>query len=133
MVIFSILGMVRVASAGELLTAYMALALLSFSLYVLVSLRKNDPKTNESSVKYILLGAFSSAIMLYGISMVWGATGTTFYGGIAEVLAQPGDPDITLIVGLGLIVAGLGFKVAAVPFHMCAPDVYEGAPTPIRA
>ncbi len=133
LIIFSILGMVLMASAGELLTAYVALELLSFSLYVLVSLRKSDPKTNESGVKYILLGAFSSAIMLYGISMVWGATGTTFYSGIAEVLAQPGDPDITLIVGLGLIVAGLGFKVAAVPFHMWVPDVYEGAPTPITA
>ncbi len=133
LIIFSILGMVLMASAGELLTAYVALELLSFSLYVLVSLRKSDSKTNESGVKYILLGAFSSAIMLYGISMVWGATGTTFYSGIAEVLAQPGDPDITLIVGLGLIVAGLGFKVAAVPFHMWVPDVYEGAPTPITA
>ena len=133
LIIFSILGMVLMASAGELLTAYVALELLSFSLYVLVSLRKSDSRTNESGVKYILLGAFSSAIMLYGISMVWGATGTTFYSGIAEVLAQPGDPDITLIVGLGLIVAGLGFKVAAVPFHMWVPDVYEGAPTPITA
>jgi NADH-quinone oxidoreductase subunit N len=131
--IFSILGMVLMASAGELLTAYIAMELLSFSLYVLVALRKYDSKSNESAAKYILLGAFSSAIMLYGISMVWGVTGTTFYDGIAAHLTLNPDLDIALIVGLALIVAGLGFKVAAVPFHMWAPDVYEGAPTPITA
>ena len=131
--IFSILGMVLMASAGELLTAYIAMELLSFSLYVLVALRKYDSKSNESAAKYILLGAFSSAIILYGISMVWGVTGTTFYDGIAAHLTLNPDLDIALIVGLALIVAGLGFKVAAVPFHMWAPDVYEGAPTPITA
>jgi len=131
--IFSILGMVLMASAGELLTAYIAMELLSFSLYVLVALRKYDSKSNESAVKYILLGAFSSAIMLYGISMVWGVTGTTFYDGIAAHLTANPDADVALIVGLALIVAGLGFKVAAVPFHMWAPDVYEGAPTPVTA
>ncbi|NQW17571.1 MAG: NADH-quinone oxidoreductase subunit N [Chloroflexi bacterium] len=131
--IFSILGMVLMASAGELLTAYIAMELLSFSLYVLVALRKYDSKSNESAAKYILLGAFSSAIMLYGISMVWGVTGTTFYDGIAAHLTANPDLDIGLIVGLSLIVAGLGFKVAAVPFHMWAPDVYEGAPTPVTA
>ena len=134
LLVFAAVGMVGMAQAGELLTAYVSLELLSFSLYVLVAYRRDDALGNEAGVKYIILGAFSSAILLYGISMVWGATGTTYYGGIAEHLAaNEGDLDPTLILGLALILAGLGFKVAAAPFHMWAPDAYQGAPTPVTA
>ena len=134
LMVFAAVGMVGMAQAGELLTAYVALELLSFSLYVLVAFRRDDSDSNEAGVKYIVLGAFSSAILLYGISMVWGATGTTYYAGISEHLAaNDGNLDSTLILGLVLILAGLGFKVAAAPFHMWAPDTYQGAPTPVTA
>ena len=132
--LFSILGMMLMTAAGELLTAYISLELLSFSLYVLVSYGRNNPKSNEAGIKYILLGAFASALLLYGISQVYGMLGTTRFSEIQAVLAfEPSPLNPALLVGLALIVAGLGFKVAAVPFHMWAPDVYEGAPTPITA
>ena len=132
--VFAAVGMVGMAQAGELLTAYVALELLSFSLYVLVAYHRQDAFSNEAGVKYIVLGAFSSAILLYGISMVWGATGTTYYAGISEHLAlNGGNLDPTMILGMALILAGLGFKVAAAPFHMWAPDAYQGAPTPVTA
>ena len=132
--LFSILGMMLMTAAGELLTAYISLELLSFSLYVLVSFGRNNPKSNEAGIKYILLGAFASALLLYGISQVYGMLGTTRFSEIQAVLAfEPSPLNPALLVGLALIVAGLGFKVAAVPFHMWAPDVYEGAPTPITA
>ena len=132
--LFSILGMMLMTAAGELLTAYISLELLSFSLYVLVSHGRNNPKSNEAGIKYILLGAFASALLLYGISQVYGMLGTTRFSEIHAVLAfEPSPLNPALLVGLALIVAGLGFKVAAVPFHMWAPDVYEGAPTPITA
>ncbi len=131
---FSILGMMLMAASGELLTAYISLELLSFSLYVLVSYGRNSPKSNEAGIKYILLGAFASALLLFGISQVFGMLGTTRYSEIATALSfEPSPMNPALLVGLALIVAGLGFKVAAVPFHMWAPDVYEGAPTPITA
>jgi NADH-quinone oxidoreductase subunit N len=133
LLVFAALGMVGMAQAGELLTAYVSLELLSFSLYILVSFAREDRFSNEAGVKFIILGAFSSAILLYGISMIWGATGTTHYAGIYEHLAANPDPDATLIVGLALVLGGLGFKVAAVPFHMWAPDTYQGAPTPVTA
>ena len=134
--LFSILGMMLMTAAGELLTAYISLELLSFSLYVLVSHGRNNPKSNEAGIKYILLGAFASALLLYGISQVYGMLGTTTVLGDRErslLSGQSGPLNPALLVGLALIVAGLGFKVAAVPFHMWAPDVYEGAPTPITA
>ena len=133
LLLLSVLGMIGMASAGELLTAYVSLELLSFSLYVMVALDRRNPRSNEAGVKYILLGALSSAILLYGISMVWGAVGETQYASIASVLSSGSEADPTLVAGLALILAGLGFKIAAVPFHMWAPDVYEGAPTPVTA
>ncbi|HIK99075.1 MAG TPA: NADH-quinone oxidoreductase subunit N, partial [Dehalococcoidia bacterium] len=96
LMVFAAVGMIGMAAAGELLTAYVALELLSFSLYVLVAFRRDDAHGNEAGVKYIVLGAFSSAILLYGISMVWGATGTTYYDGISEHLASnAGNLDST--------------------------------------
>lgn len=125
-------GMVLMASARELLTAYISLELLSFSLYILVGYLRRENLASEASLKYILLGAFSSAIFLYGMSLVYGVAGTTYYAGIAEGLAaRGGDTDAAAVVGFMLIIAGVGFKVAAAPFHMWAPDAYEGAPLPI--
>ena len=132
--LFSVLAMMLMAASGELLTAYISLELLSFSLYVLVSYGRHGLKPSEASVKYILLGAFASALLLYGISQVYGILGTTRFDEIHAALALADAPlNPAVLVGLALIIAGLGFKVAAVPFHMWAPDVYEGAPTPVTA
>ncbi len=129
--LFTIVGMMLMAASGELLTAYISLELLSFGLYVLVSFDRYNPKSNEGGTKYILLGAFSSALMLYGISQVFGLLGTTRFDEISAALAASPDLSPGLLIGLVLIIAGLGFKVASVPFHMWAPDAYEGAPLPI--
>ena len=131
--IFTLVAMMLMASAGELLTAYISLELLSFGLYVLVAYDRYNPKSNEAGTKYILLGAFSSALLLYGISQVYGLLGTTRFDEISAILATNAEVSPGLMVGLVLIIAGLGFKVAAVPFHMWAPDAYEGAPTPVTA
>ncbi|MGH2352069.1 MAG: NADH-quinone oxidoreductase subunit N [Chloroflexota bacterium] len=133
LVLCGTLGMILMASANELLTAYISLELLSFSSYVLVSYAKTNLKSNEAGMKYIILGAFSSALLLYGISLLYGALGTTYFPDIASSVAGPDGASPAFGVGLALIMAGLGFKVAAVPFHMWTPDVYEGAPTPITA
>ncbi|MQF49032.1 NADH-quinone oxidoreductase subunit N [SAR202 cluster bacterium AC-647-N09_OGT_505m] len=131
---FSILAMMLMAASGELLTAYISLELLSFSLYVLVCYGQHGLKPSEAGVKYILLGAFASALLLYGISQVYGMLGTTRFEEIHAALLLDGTPlNPAVLMGLALIVAGLGFKIAAVPFHMWAPDVYEGAPTPVTA
>jgi NADH-quinone oxidoreductase subunit N len=127
-------GMVYMAAATELITAYISLELLSFSLYILVGYLKRDNLSSEASLKYILLGAFSSAMFLYGMSLVYGVTGSTNYAEIGAALAQrSSDTDAAVIVGFMLILAGVGFKVSAVPFHMWAPDAYQGAPLPITA
>ena len=132
-ILFSILGMMLMAASAELLTAYISLELLSFSLYILVSMARDDPKSNEAGVKYILLGAFASALLLYGISLVYGALGTTTFAGIGQAMGSGLDTSPNLLLGVVLIMAGLGFKVAAVPFHMWTPDIYEGAPLPVTA
>ena len=127
-------GMVYMAAARELITAYISLELLSFCLYILVGYLKRDRLSSEASLKYILLGAFSSAMLLYGISLIYGVTGTTSYDGIQAALAERGGgTDPAVVVGFMLILAGVGFKVSAAPFHMWAPDAYEGAPMPITA
>lgn len=127
-------GMVYMAAATELITAYIALELLSFSLYILVGYLKRDNLSSEASLKYILLGAFSSAMFLYGMSLVYGVTGSTYYAEIAEALSnRESGTDPAVVVGFMLILAGVGFKVSAAPFHMWAPDAYEGAPLPITA
>lgn len=131
--IFTVAGMMLMASSGELLTAYISLELLSFGLYALVAYDRYNPKSNEGAVKYILLGAFSSALLLYGISQIYGTLGTTRFDEIAAALTTAGAVSPGLLLGVALITAGLGFKVAAAPFHMWAPDAYEGAPIPITA
>ena len=133
LLLFSILGMNIMAQSRELLTAYIALELLSFSLYVLAAYAKDSAKSNESALKYIIVGAVSSAILLYGVSMVYSTLGVTKFEDIAIGLASASEVAPALWVGVGLILVGLMFKVSAVPFHMWAPDVYEGAPYPVTA
>jgi NADH-quinone oxidoreductase subunit N len=132
-IIFSILGMSAMAAASELLTAYISLEVLSFCLYILVSYARDSAKSNEAGIKYIIVGALSSAILLYGLSLVYTGFGTTRFAEINTALVAGGSFSPTVWVGLGLMLVGLGFKMAAVPFHMWAPDVYEGAPLPITA
>ncbi len=128
------IGLTFMAGARELLTAYIALEVLSFSLYILVGYMRRDVFSAEASLKYVLLGGFASAILLYGISIIYGVSGSTFYDAIAVGLAdRGGDADIATIIGLMLVIGGVGFKVSAAPFHMWAPDAYQGAPLPITA
>ncbi len=131
--LFTVVAAMLLAASRELLTAYISLELLSFGLYVLVAYDRYNPKSNEGGAKYILLGALSSAFLLYGISQIYGLLGTTRFDGIHEALAATPDMSPGVTVGLVMIIAGLGFKVAAAPFHMWAPDAYEGAPIPITA
>jgi len=127
-------GAIGMAAATELLTAYISLELLSFSLYVLISFNKLDPRSNEGGLKYLLLGVFSSAMFLYGLSLIYGVTRSTNYSDIATALQHgTGDINFALMLGIVLIITGIGFKIAAVPFHMATPDAYEGAPLPITA
>ena len=134
LLVLSTIGAIYMAASRELLTAYISLELLSFCLFILVSYAKMDARSNEGGLKYMLLGAFASAILLYGISLIYGSSGSTFYGDIAAAYAGGTDGfDLALLLGLVFVLAGLGFKVAAVPFHMWMPDAYEGAPLPITA
>jgi len=131
LILISTLGMMLMAATTELISLYIALELTSISLYVLVGFLKNS-KSSEASLKYLLLGAVASAILLYGMALVFGFTGQTQLGEIAQVI-QTTSASPALILGIVLMIAGFGFKMAAVPFHMWVPDVYEGAPTPITA
>ncbi len=133
LLLFSILGMNLMAMSRELLTAYISLELLSFSLYVLVAYGLREARSNEAGIKYIIIGALSSAVMLYGLSNVYAALGTTYFADIAIELASPETVSPVLWIGVALLVVGLGFKLSAVPFHMWAPDTYEGAPLPVTA
>jgi len=136
LVLLSTLGMMLMAATAELIAIYVALELTSISLYILAGFLK-DPKSTEASLKYLLLGAVASAVLLYGMALVFGFTGETHLGEIARTIqAMPPQALLAspaLILGIVLLVAGFGFKIAAVPFHMWVPDVYEGAPTPITA
>ena len=129
--LFSVLGMMVMVSSAELLTAYIALELFTFSLYILAGFNLSNAKSSEASIKYILVGAFSTALMLYGISLIYGTLQTTTFAGIATALAGAREFQISFLAGLVLVMAGFGFKITAVPFHMWAPDVYEGSPTPV--
>src|SRR3990172_4594981 len=124
LILLSTLGMMFIAAAGELLTAYISLELLSFCLYILASYAREDAKSNEAGLKYVLLGALATALLLLGVSLVYGYAGSTFYREIAVALSGRDLPP-GVWMGLALLLAGLGFKVAAVPFHARAPHVYE--------
>jgi NADH-quinone oxidoreductase subunit N len=132
LVLFSTSGMLLLTSAADLIVVFLAIELMSLSLYVLSGLFKRRRQAGEASMKYFLLGVFASAFLLYGIALLYGATGTTSIERIAAAAAvTPHDP--LLIAGLGLLLVGFGFKISAAPFHMWAPDVYEGAPTSVTA
>ncbi len=124
-------GMMVMVSASDLMALYMGLELQSLSLYVVAALRRDSVKSTEAGLKYFVLGALSSGLLLFGASLVYGFAGTTGFVGIFE--AVQGRAPVGLLIGLSLVIAGLAFKVSAAPFHMWTPDVYEGAPTPVTA
>lgn len=132
LVTLSAVGMMVMVSAGDLMSLYMGLELQSLALYVVASLRRDSVKSTEAGLKYFVLGALSSGLLLYGASLVYGYSGTTLFSGIIQT-AVHGDVSIGLLFGLVFLISGLAFKVSAVPFHMWTPDVYEGAPTPVTA
>ena len=126
-------GMMWMASARDLVTVFVALELVTVSFYVLVAFARKSALSLEAGVKYLILGALSTGILVYGIAWIYGATGTMSFEGIAKALANPATSKSTALFGAALILCGLGFKVAAAPFHMWVPDVYQGAPTPVTA
>ena len=132
LVALAAVGMMMMVSAGDLMALYMGLELQSLSLYVVASLRRDSVKSTEAGLKYFVLGALSSGMLLYGASLVYGFAGTTVFSGITEA-AGHGHVSLGLLLGLTFVTAGLAFKVSAVPFHMWTPDVYEGSPTPVTA
>lgn len=133
LLIFATLGMMMMVSAGNLLSLYMGLELQSLSLYVLAAFHRDDTRSTEAGLKYFVLGALASGLLLYGSSLVYGFSGTTDFATIASTVAAQEHTPLGLIIGLVFVMAGLAFKVSAVPFHMWTPDVYEGAPTPVTA
>jgi len=132
LVALAAVGMMIMVSAGDLMALYMGLELQSLALYVVAALRRDSVKSTEAGLKYFVLGALSSGLLLYGASLVYGYAGTTLFSGIITV-AQSGETSVGLLFGIVFLVAGLAFKVSAVPFHMWTPDVYEGSPTPVTA
>ncbi|MCP5364076.1 MAG: NADH-quinone oxidoreductase subunit NuoN [Hyphomicrobiales bacterium] len=135
LILFATLGMLMMVSANDFMSLYLGLELQSLSLYVIASFHRDDVRSNEAGLKYFVLGALASGLLLYGASMIYGFSGTTNFSALATVfehLGEEGAP-IGVIVGLVFVLAGLAFKVSAVPFHMWTPDVYEGAPTPVTA
>jgi NADH-quinone oxidoreductase subunit N len=132
LIVFAAAGMSVMVSATSLISLYVGLELQSLAAYVLASYRRTDERSAEAGLKYFVLGALASGILLYGISLLYGFTGTTNFTGLAAAFAR-GAPSLGLLFGLVFLLAGLAFKISAVPFHMWAPDVYEGAPTPVTA
>jgi NADH-quinone oxidoreductase subunit N len=131
LIVLAIVGMMVMVSAGDLIALYMGLELQSLALYVVAALRRDSVKSTEAGLKYFVLGALSSGLLLYGASLVYGFAGTTLFAGIIE--AAEGETPLGLLFGLAFICAGLAFKISAAPFHMWTPDVYEGSPTPVTA
>ncbi|UXU75201.1 MULTISPECIES: NADH-quinone oxidoreductase subunit NuoN [unclassified Paracoccus (in: a-proteobacteria)] len=132
LVALSVLGMMFMVSAGDLLTLYMGLELQSLALYVVAAMRRDSVRSSEAGLKYFVLGSLSSGLLLYGASLVYGFAGTTNFAGIITVV-QDGRLSLGVLFGLVFMLVGLAFKVSAVPFHMWTPDVYEGSPTPVTA
>jgi NADH-quinone oxidoreductase subunit N len=133
LLLFATTGMMLMASAGDLITLYLGLELMALSVYILAGFMRRDNRSNESAIKYLLLGAFSSGIMLYGMSLLYGLSGTTNLAGILGFLRGADLANPILFLAMIMLVVSFGFKVAAVPFHMWVPDVYEGAPTSVTA
>lgn len=135
LLLLSVIGMMLMASTTELISIFISLELASIPLYIMAGLLRNDDRSAEASVKYVLLGAMSSAILLYGFAFLYGLTGTTDLAGIAQAVTKGGfgSNNLLLIMAAIFTLAGFGFKISAVPFHNWAPDIYEGAPTPATA
>jgi NADH-quinone oxidoreductase subunit N len=133
LLLFAVVGMMFMAGGGDLITIYLGLELMSLPTYVLVGFMRRDVTSTEGAVKYFLMGAFTSGILLYGLALLYGLTGTTNLSAVAQQLAGLSLDDPVLILAVILVVTGFGFKIAAVPFHMWVPDAYEGAPTSITA
>ena len=135
LILFTVVGMMLMASGTDLMTIFLGLEVMSVSLYVLAGINRANRKSNEAGLKYFLLGAFSTGFLLYGMALIYGATGTTRIYKIASIIGQMTLPsaNIMLVAGMLLMLTGFLFKIAAAPFHMWTPDVYEGAPTPMTA
>ena len=131
MLLASILGMMIMASARDLVSIFVALELLSIPAYMLAAWRKRDLRSDEAGIKYYLMGVFASAVLLYGMSLLYGVTGSTLLTDIAA--AAGGESTPLVVLAITFVIIGFGFKVSAVPFHTWAPDTYEGAPTPVTA
>ena len=134
LVLLATTGMMMMVSASDLIALYVSLELMSLALYVLAAVRRDQLRSSEAGLKYFVLGALSSGMLLYGLSLLYGFTGTTAFSALAAKLQDPAiGSSLGVIVGLVFLLVGLAFKISAVPFHMWTPDVYEGAPTPITA
>ena len=131
LVLLSTAGMMVMISANDLITFYIGLELQNLALYVVASFNRDSVRSSEAGLKYFVLSALSSGLLLYGISLVYGFTGTTTFADLANLMGSGATPSMGVIVGLVFVIVGLAFKVSAVPFHMWTPDVYEGAPTPV--
>lgn len=130
LLLFATFGMMMMSAGNDLVIIFLGLETLSIATYVMAGLRKSDLKSNESAMKYFILGSFASAFLLYGMALIYGATGSTSLTQIGERIADPNFPAL-LLVGSAMMIVGFGFKIAMAPFHVWTPDVYEGAPTPI--
>ena len=134
LIVFATLGMSMMISANDLISLYVGLELQSLALYVIAAFRRDSARSSEAGLKYFVLGALSSGMLLYGCSMVYGFAGSTNFEALAGLFSRAdAAPEIGVIVGLVFVIAGLAFKISAVPFHMWTPDVYQGAPTPVTA
>jgi len=134
LILFCTVGMILLASSTDMIMIFLGIEIISICLYVLAGIRRNDHRSNEAALKYFLLGAFATGFLLYGMTLVYGSTGSTNLFKIAEFVQNPSaQSSPLLLMGLVLLVIGFGFKVASAPFHMWAPDVYQGAPTPVTA
>ena len=133
LIVLASVGMGMMISANDLLAVYVGLELMSLSLYVIAAIDRDNVRSSEAGLKYFVLGALSSGILLFGASLVYGFAGTTAFEGIAAAVSQGARPPLGLVFGLVFLIAGFAFKVSAVPFHMWTPDVYQGAPTPVAA
>ncbi len=132
-VLFSTLGSMTIALATDLITLFIGIELMSIPVYVLAGLQRRDRYANEAALKYFLLGAFSTAILVYGFAWLFGISGSTELAQVASAVAREGLSSPTVVVALALVTTGLGFKAAVVPFHQWTPDAYDGAPTPSTA
>ncbi len=134
LILFCTVGMVLLASSTDMIMIFLGIEIVSICLYVLAGIRRNDPKSNEAALKYFLLGAFATGFLLYGMALIYGSTGSTKLTIIAEMIREGSvRSEPLMLMGVVLLIIGFGFKVASVPFHMWAPDVYQGAPTPVTA